>query len=171
MNQTAMLYGTYLGLFGIFTFLLFPLATYQSISLLYVAMNIASLFVAYYLTRTYRNRVAGGVITFLEGWWFTMMMYLYSSLLLAAAYYIYFRYFDNGALMAFVQSQYDLIASNASEVPAGMLAQLKEMMDMVGSMSPIDMAINRCAGNMMIGFFVGIVIALFVRRTKPQSTL
>jgi hypothetical protein len=167
-----MLYGTYLGLFGVFTFLMFPLGMHNPFFLLlFIGLSIASLFVAYYLTRTYRDRVSGGTISFAQGWWFTIVMYMYASILLGLAYYVYFRFLDHGALVAFMQGQYDLLEANGSEVLESQLAQTKEAIDLMASMTPIDIAFSRCAGNMMLGFFVGIVIALFVRRTKPQPTI
>ena len=117
-----MLFGTYMGVFWILKFILFPLGLKYNLpflSFLFMGLTLCVPFMGYYYLRIYRNQVCGGAINFLPAWLFTVSMYIFSALLTAVAHYIYFRYIDHG----FILDTYENLLSSlsASNVPVAML--------------------------------------------------
>lgn len=133
-----MLFGTYMGVFWILKFILFPLGLKYNLpflSFLFMGLTLCVPFMGYYYLRIYRNQVCGGAINFLPAWLFTVSMYIFSALLTAVAHYIYFRYIDHG----FILDTYENLLSSlsASNVPGieAYLKQLNEALDAIRALS------------------------------------
>ena len=97
LQQTAMYFGTLMGLFWIIKFTFLPLGfTIPLLQLLFVLLTFFVPILGYLYARKFRNRYCGGSITFSRAFAFTVLMYLFAALLVAVAHSIYFRYIDNG---------------------------------------------------------------------------
>ena len=93
LQQTAMYFGTLMGLFWIIKFTFLPLGfTIPLLQLLFVLLTFFVPILGYLYARKFRNRYCGGSITFSRAFAFTVLMYLFAALLAAVAHYIYFRY-------------------------------------------------------------------------------
>ena len=67
MQQYAMIFGTYMGVFWILKFTLVPLGmTSPFLLLLFICLTLCVPFMGYYYTKIYRDKVCGGTIGFLH---------------------------------------------------------------------------------------------------------
>ncbi|KAA6314361.1 hypothetical protein EZS27_035016, partial [termite gut metagenome] len=93
-------------------------------------------------------------------------MYLFAALLTAAAHYIYFRYFDNGYI---VNKYAEMLDSSLSANIPGLeeyVAQVKEGMELIRSMTPIEITMQLMSLNVFYCAILALITAPFVRRTK-----
>ncbi|EJW99129.1 hypothetical protein, membrane, partial [gut metagenome] len=80
LQQYAMLYGTYMGLFWIAKFTLFPLGMSSPLLLLlFLALTIYVPFLGFRYTKSYRDYVLNGNISFLQAWAFNLMLYVFAA--------------------------------------------------------------------------------------------
>lgn len=175
LQKYAMHFGTYMGIYWIMKFILFPLGlSIPFLLLLFVVMTLGVPFMGYFYARMYRNKVCGGYISFLQAWIFTVFMYMFASLLTAVAHYIYFRYIDGG----FVVDTYLRLMQgpSATQLPGmgGYVDQFKSMLELISSLSPIDITLQLLSQNVFYCSILAVPIALFVTRrnkkaAEPQS--
>lgn len=170
LQRYAMLFGTYLGVFWILKFTLFPLGlTVPFLLFLFVGMTLCVPFMAYYYTRMYRNQACGGSITFLHAWIFTTFMYMFAALLTAAAHYIYFRYIDQGFILDTYES---MLTGYESGILPGMetyINQMKEALSMIRSLSAIEITMQLVSQNVFYGSLLAVPTALFAMRRRPTD--
>lgn len=179
LQKYAMLFGTYMGIFWIFSFILFPLGLkFPFLQILLLVLMIAAPFLGYRYVRMYRDQVCNGQISFISASIFTIFMYMFASLLSAVAYYIYFQFIDHG----YLAGHFTQIAQQFQELqPVGVqdVAQFKEAQDlMVTSIkttvelmelsSPVEIALIMIAMNVRLGFILTIPTALFVMKRKKN---
>lgn len=165
LQKYAMHFGTYMGIYWILKFILFPLGlTIPFLLLLFVGLTLGVPFMGYHYVRMFRNKVCGGYISFLQAWIFTVFMYMFAALLTAVVHYIYFRYLDNG----FVADTYlKLLNETTTTQMPGMepyMEQVKNMIDLIGSLTPIDITLQLLSKNVFYGALLAIPTALFVMR-------
>lgn len=169
MQRYAMLLGTYMGVFWILKFILFPLGmTVPFCSLMFMALTLCVPFMGYYYARMYRNTACGGFIGFGHAWWFTTMMYMFAAVLTAVAHYVYFRYIDQGFMVNTCEEQIDLIASGNLPGMDTYVNTLREALAGLKRLTPIDITMQMISQNVFIGTILAVPTALFVAR-KPQS--
>lgn len=170
MQQNAMLLGTYMGVFWILKFILFPLGmSAPFFSLLFIVLTLCVPFLGYYYARMYRNQVCQGYISFGQAWMFTTFMYMFASVLVAVAHYIYFRYLDNGFILDTCESQIALIEAANLPNTEGYITTLREALDNVRRLSPIDITMQMISQNVFTGMMLALPTALFVARRKPAT--
>ena len=128
LQQTAMYFGTLMGLFWIIKFTFLPLGfTIPLLQLLFVLLTFFVPILGYLYARKFRNRYCGGSITFSRAFAFTVLMYLFAALLAAVAHYIYFRYIDNGFLIDSYIGQLEAMKPTAISHPADFPADFAEL--------------------------------------------
>lgn len=77
-------FGTYMGIYWILKFILFPLGFHiPFLSLLFVILTLAVPFIGYHYVKMYRDKICGGSIQFSHAVLFTIFMYMFASLLVA----------------------------------------------------------------------------------------
>lgn len=162
LQYFSMHFGTYMGIFWILKFPLFPLGLhYPPLILLFFILTMAVPFVGYYFARIYRDRVCGGTINFLNAWIFLVLLYVFASILTAIGHYIYFRYFDNGYIINSYSSIIDSMKNNPM-FPKGYMDQAKQVIEDFGSLSPIKIALQLISQNVFYCNLLALVTALFV---------
>ena len=171
LQRYAMHFGTYMGIYWIAKFVLFPMGLSNSLLLLlFFILTMAVPFVGYYYARSFRDKICGGSITFMQSWIFMVFMYLFAALLVAVAHYIYFRYIDNG----YVMDAYANIFEQAKSVPgfSEMMEQYqyKEVIDMIRSMSAIEITMQLLSQNMLYCSILALITAPFVTKKKPIAS-
>lgn len=160
-------FGTYMGAYWVLKFILFPLGlTIPFLLFLFIGLTLGVPFMGYYYARMYRNKICGGEISFVQAWIFTVFMYMFAALLTATAHFIYFRFIDQG----FIINTYTVLLDNALQagVP-GMgtyISQFKEAMEVVRSLSPIDITLQLLSQNVFYGSILAIPTALVVMKKK-----
>ena len=170
MQQYAMIFGTYMGIFWILKFALIPLGlTHPFLSLLFICLTICVPLMGYYYTRLYRDRVCGGVIPFMHAWSFNILMYMCAALLTAIAHYVYFQYIDEGYILNTCRETLEtLMSTPGMEVNSG---QIKQALETMERLTPVDIMLNMLQTNVFFCVLLGIPTALLVMRNKPKDNL
>lgn len=163
-------FGTYMGIYWILKFILFPVGlTIPFLMFLFVGLTLGVPFMGYYYARTYRDKVCGGSIKFLQAWVFTVFMYMFAALLTAVVHYIYFRFIDHG----FIINTYMEMLEKGSQTPQftameSYITQLKDMLELIRTLPPIDITMQLMSQNVFYGSILAVPTALLVMR-KPKS--
>lgn len=165
LQQTAMLYGTYMGLFWIVKFIFLPLGLTESVfGLIFIICTCAVPFIAFYMTRNYRRRYVEGDFSFFSAFVFSFQIYLFAAILTAIAHYIYFQYIDQGFIYNQILSQVELL----KDEPAmkAQIGQIKNAMDVLYDLSPIKLTMQLLSQNVFYGVLFSLPVALFSMRRK-----
>lgn len=169
LQQTAMYFGTLMGLFWIIKFTFLPLGfTIPLLQLLFVLLTFFVPILGYLYARKFRNRYCGGSITFSRAFAFTVLMYLFAALLAAVAHYIYFRYIDNGFLIDSYIGQLEAMKPTATEELKESIDQFIEGFSLISSLSPIQLTFQLISQNFLYGTLLALPTALLVMRRKKQ---
>ena len=169
LQQTAMYFGTLMGLFWIIKFTFLPLGfTIPLLQLLFVLLAFFVPILGYLYARKFRNRYCGGSITFSRAFAFTVLMYLFAALLAAVAHYIYFRYIDNGFLIDSYIGQLEAMKPTATEELKESIDQFIEGFSLISSLSPIQLTFQLISQNFLYGTLLALPTALLVMRRKRQ---
>jgi len=134
-----------------------------------VLMVITPFFVGRRLGK-FRDEGRDGIISFGRGWAYAIFVFFYAAILLAVAQYVYFAYMDQGYfLMSFSKSMSSPETEQLLQ-QAGLLQAMKDSLEMMGQMRPIDYALNVLTVNIALGIVLGLPIAaLMQRRLKVES--
>lgn len=169
LQQTAMYFGTLMGLFWIIKFTFLPLGfTIPLLQLLFVLLTFFVPILGYLYARKFRNRYCGGSITFSRAFAFTVLMYLFAALLAAVAHYIYFRYIDNGFLIDSYIGQLEAMKPTATEELKESIDQFIEGFSLISSLSPLQLTFQLISQNFLYGTLLALPTALLVMRRKRQ---
>lgn len=151
-----------------FTFYIIGLSN-QLASVFALGVAFSSPFFVAIRLKLFRDRVREGVISFVRCWAYSAFVFFYGSLLFSLAVLVYFTFIDQGYVLHMLQQMLQT---------ADVVIMLKEL-DMEGTMSqmmrdfaavrPIDIAINMMTSNVILGFFLSIPIALFMRSREQSS--
>lgn len=172
MLQYAMLFGTYMGGYWILKFVFFPLGMSVPILMfLFWGLTLAVPFMGFRYTKMYRNQVLGGGIGFLQAWAFNVMMYMFAALLVAVAHYIYFRFLDNGFIFRTWEAMLDSVATGGVPDIEMYIKQLKENIDLIRSLTPIELTMQLMSQNVFFGTLLGLPTALFVMKKRNNLQL
>ena len=106
-------FGTYMGIYWILKFILFPLGFHiPFLSLLFVILTLSVPFIGYHYAKMYRDKICGGSIQFSHAMLFTIFMYMFASLLVAVAHYAYFQFIDHGFIINSYIQLWDELMTN-----------------------------------------------------------
>lgn len=168
IQQYAMMFGTFMGVFWIGKFAFLPLGlTRPYLSFLFMCLTLCVPFVGYHYARLYRNKVCGGGITWGHAWIFTLLVYVYAALLTAVAHYVYFRYIDQGYMLQTCRDMWEHLQHTPGMEATG-LGQIEEALDAMERLTPVDIMLNMFWTNIYSGFILSLLTALFVVK-KPVS--
>lgn len=168
LQKHAMRYGTYMGIFWVAKFALFPTGlTNPLLMLLFLLCTLAVPFVSYFMARSFRNTYCKGFIRFPQAWIFTTFMYMFAALLVAVAHYVYFAYIDQGYIVNTYASLIEEV--RAMNLPAmdAYLTQMEQLLELARNFSPIELTIQLLSQNVIYGSILALIVALFVKRTPP----
>ena len=170
LRRHAMLLGTYMGVFWIVKFALFPMGVRTSfLMLLFVVLTCCVPFMGYRYLRLFRDQACGGVIGFGRAWWFTVLMYLFASLLTAAGHYVYFAFIDGGRLVVALQEMWQEAVEQDLPGVALYAETMEASFEQIGQLSPIDIVVQLFCQNMYFCIFLAIPTALLAMRRGPKE--
>ncbi|MDD3387686.1 MAG: DUF4199 domain-containing protein [Prevotella sp.] len=164
-------YGLFLSLLWIASFLLVVLAPSSSFGSL-LALS-TPFFVGWLLSR-FRDYALDGVISFRRGFVFSCYTFFYASLIFVIVQYVYFRFFDQGAMMTILMNSIKMMeeANASGDVAISQtLAQMKQGMSLIGDLTPLELSFALMMQNLFYGVIFSLPIALICRRTKPSNKI
>lgn len=160
-----MTYGLAMGIFWVikYLFLIFS-STIPSLNLIYLALTVLVPFIAYYLTKRYRQDV-GGRISFFHAWRFGTMLYFFAALIVALEHFVFFQFI----------APPDFLANSVNQVVEVLKeSQVStEVIETVGrtNFTPIHMAIQGIFNNIFYGIILSIPVAAIVCRNNETGNV
>ena len=172
LQEYAMRFGTYMGLFWIFKFIFLPIGfTIPLLQLLFILMTIFVPVLGCIYARRYRNQYREGYISFTQAFGFSFLMYLFASILTALAHYIYFRFIDQGYLINTYLDQLESIKDSVSGDMQPSIEQLISSFDVISSLTPLQLTFQLLSQNFFYGILLSLPTALLVMKRKKTNRL
>jgi len=116
--------------------------------------------------RHFRDFAREGLISFRRGYAYTILTFFYAGLLLAVVLYVYFAFLDKGFLLGKLTEMMNTEQGRQAIEAYGMAEQMGEGLRALGSLRPIDFALNMLTFNIMTGLLLGIPIAAVMQKVK-----
>ncbi len=120
--------------------------------------------------QSFRNSALDGVISFRRALAYGFYTFFYASLLFAVGQYVYFRFLDGGQLIASVRNGIAQLTP-VYEASGISITQLRQSIDAVASLTPIELAFVFMMQNLFFGFIMSFPIAAVCQRHKPNNSL
>ena len=133
-----------------------------------ITLLVVPFFVGRRLKR-FRDDGLDGTMSFLRGWAYVILMFFYGGLLFALAQYAYLTYMDKGYILTTITDVLSAPESVAVMKQMGMDEQVNESLHLLGTMRPIDFALDMLTTLIMAGAVLGLPIAAIVKRTRPLT--
>ena len=170
LQEYAMRFGTYMGIFWIIKFIFLPAGfTVPILQLLFLMLTCFVPVLGIIYARRYRQLYCGGYMTFGKAFAFTVSMYLFASLLTAAAHYIYFRFIDEGYLVNTYIDRLEMLEASGTEEMKTYISQLADMLGVVSSLSPLEITFQLLSQNFFYGLLMALPTALFAMKYKRNK--
>ena len=119
--------------------------------------------------RHFRDDVREGIISFMRAYGYTVLTYFYAGLLLAVAVFIYFHFMDNGYLLGKLQEMLNTEEGRRVMSAYGMADEMKQGLEELSRMRPIDYALNMLTINISTGFILGLPTAALMQRQAAKA--
>ena len=158
LQEHAMRFGTFMGIFWIFKFIFLPLG----FTILFVPV------LGYIYVRKFRNTYCNGEISFFRAFLFTLYMYLFAALLAAVAHYVYFRFIDQGFLADSNLQQLESIKASAQGEMVSSIDQLIQAFDTISSLTPLQLTFQLIFQNIFYGILLAIPTGLVAMKQKKR---
>ena len=169
-QEDAMKYGTIMGIFWTIKFVLFPLGMENPLLLMaFFLLTLIVPVVGFFLVRQYRDRECGGILNFSRAFLFTSFMYMFAALFATIAHYIYFRYMDNGMIVNTYQNILTQMSAVATDDLKPSLEQFQEALDIIASLSPLEISIQLITQNIFYCTLIALPTALLVMRKQKKE--
>ena len=134
------------------------------LGMLAMLLIVASPFYAANRLRKFRDNAREGIISFMRAYGYTVLTYFYGGLLLAAAVFVYFRFMDNGYLMSKLIEMLNTEEGKMVANAYGMADEMKQGLEELSKMRPIDYALNMLTVIISTGFILGLPTAALMQR-------
>ncbi len=170
LQESAMRYGTLMGIFWTLKFVLFPAG--MGMPVLLMAFFLLTLIVpvaGFFFVRQYRDRECEGVLHFSRAFLFTSFMYMFAALFTAVAHYIYFRYIDHGMIIATYQDMLSTMDQVATDGMKESIDQFQQALDTIATLSPLEITVQLLTQNIFNCTMLAIPTALLVMRKKKKE--
>lgn len=169
LQQHAMHFGTYMGLFWIIKFTFLPLGfRIPLLQVLFILMTCFVPILGYIYIRRFRNKYCDGELSFIKGLIFSIFMYFFAALLTAVGHYVYFQFIDNGFITSTYIEQMENVKSSVSGDLETSIDQLIESIETIAALSPLQLTMQLISQNIFYGTLLAIPTALVAMRKKKQ---
>lgn len=172
--KSAMTYGLALGVYWVIKYIFFTLSiSVPELYYIYLGLTFIVPFIAYYLTKKYRDNDLNGQISFFHAWRFGTMLYFFAALIVSLAHFIFFQYIAPSDFiaqtMAVFVNQLKQMQADTSFVET---VEAVETMSKTNVLTPIHMAIQGIFNNIFYGIIFSIPVAAVLCKTnKAKSTV
>ncbi len=173
LRAFAAQYGAVVGLMWIVSFAFYIIGlTRPLVGNVGLIIGLLSVVTAGFLIRKFRGEVFP--LRFGQSWWMSTLIFMYASLLMAVAQFVYFRYIDNGLLLqtySTIMQQPEAVAMMQSMMPEEDAAEVsRQVIDLLKSISPIQLTFEFLVYNLMFGFLLAIPTAWIGLSGKSRTT-
>ena len=141
----------------------------QMLGMLAIGLAIMTPFFVAGRLRKFRDEGREGLISFRRSYAYTIFVFFYAAVLLAVVQFLYFAYIDNGYLMSSFSRMMSSEEGKQIISQYGMSQMVEEGLSEMANIRPIDYALNILTVNIIIGFIVGVPIALVMQREKGKQ--
>ena len=175
--QTAMMLGTYLGLYIILVYALMGLTMkYSALSLVALPLLLGLPVVAFFLIKRFRDANCKPFFPFPVSWMITILTFLFATVLSCMAVYLYLRFIDKGALAAGMMEQMNTIIQASDATIQAMtdqvqIDQIRSNMDMFKSvitwfcsLSPSAMTKQLIQSSLLWGNILSLIIGIIATK-------
>lgn len=161
----AMTYGFTMGIYWVikYLFLIFSNSV-PGLSFIYIGMTLAVPFIAYYLTKRYRDEI-GGSISFFHAWRFGTLLYFFAALIVAVEHFLFFQFFAPKDFIYNAANQLIELMKD-SQVNTDVIESITRM-----NFSPIHMAIQGIFNNIFYGIILSIPVAALLCRNNTTGSI
>lgn len=140
------------------------------LSMVSLAVGIASIVIEVMRLRRFRDNVGGGVISFSRAWGYGMLTFFYASLLMAIAQFAYFQLLDGGFLIGHYIEMAGTPEFKTMMQAYGMTpADVRAAIDMLAKLRPIDIAFQFMSINIIMGIIISLPVAAMVKSDIKRS--
>ncbi|MCR5680742.1 MAG: DUF4199 domain-containing protein [Prevotella sp.] len=162
--------GLWMGLLWVSSFVCYLLGlSSPGLGLVAMILAIVTPFLAFRRLKRYRDEVADGVLSFMRGWGYVVLLFMYGSLILAAVQFVYFAFIDKGFFAnAFANMMADT-QTNAAIADMGLTDMVKQGIEGLRSMRPIDLVLNILTSNLFLGVLMAVPIAAVAKRKRLEK--
>ena len=161
----AMTYGLAMGIYWVVKYIFFIFSvSVPSLSLVYWLLTLAVPFIAYYMTKRYRNDI-GGRISFFHAWRFGTMLYFFAALIVSLEYFVFYQFIAPPDFVANTIWQLTTVLKD-SQVSSEMIDSLSKI-----RISPIHMAIQGIFNNVFYGIILSIPVAALLCRNNSTGSI
>ncbi len=155
----AMTYGLAMGIYWVVKYIFFIFSvSVPSLSLVYWLLTLAVPFIAYYMTKRYRQDI-GGRISFFHAWRFGTMLYF------SLEYFVFYQFIAPPDFVANAIGQLTTVLKD-SQVSSEMIDSLSKI-----RISPIHMAIQGIFNNVFYGIILSIPVAALLCRNNSTGSI
>ncbi|MCM1109532.1 MAG: DUF4199 domain-containing protein [Clostridium sp.] len=132
--------------------------------------GVGSVVLAGWIVRSYRRMNS---LNTLQAFWMSFNLYLYASLLMAAAQYVYFRYLDNGMLMAAIETVMD--TPEYKEMMKKLMPDentedvMTQALDNFRAVTPIQLTMSLLFNNFILGLMLCLPTSLIGMTGKSDN--
>ena len=163
--KSAMSYGLAMGIYWVIKYL-FLLFGYSIPALIYIyeILSLAVPFIAYYLTKRYRQDI-GGNISFFHAWRFGIMLYFFAALIVSIEHFIFFQFI---APPDFISNTINMAMNTLKNADVN-----SEVIDAISrtNFTPTHMAIQQIFNNIFYGIILSVPVAALVCRKQTADTV
>lgn len=162
----ARVYGLYMGIFWAVKFVFFPLGfSYPVFSFIFLLLTIMVPFVGAWFVKKIRDGVLDGRLGFWQAFLLSTNIYMYASLIAAIVHFIYFRFIDNGFILnSYLESVNQMQELLGSGEAAANIEMPKANVELMGTLSPIQIVFSLLSNNVVFGLFISLLAAVFLKR-------
>lgn len=138
----------------------FVVSTMPSIAFISWLIQGTILWYAYHSGVKCRQEIMEGEMSYGAGLWYVIQLFLYSSMVAGVFKYLYLKWIDTSYLTELMTAMKELVST-------GKMPVTQEEADlMMEVLTPENMAIYSVAADTMIGFALGLVLAMFLKRSN-----
>lgn len=122
----------------------------------------------------FRDDVLDGDINFGKSYFFSSYTFIYASLLFALFHYLFFRYFDNGAFINYLEYNHRVLQNayeGSDNTSPALISNIKDSIEEFRRLKPIETALLFMVQNLLIGTFSSLIIAFLCMKRKKKNVI
>ena len=145
----------------------FACVTFVQAGLLGNLLALATPFLIAWRLSKFRDQALGGNISFRRAFAYGVYNFFYASLVFALAQFAYFQFLDHGSFVGMITESMRILTP-VYEQNGISKAEIKQNIDMISTLTPIQWSFLFMMQNLLIGVVASLPIAAVCRRTTSR---